>query len=174
MLDELSRRIELLLPVSPDDVKARESGFLSSTEAALLAGTRLTLATARELIQEHALLRRTVVESVEEAPVSPFGTRSYRALARDGQGVIYCHADGRYRGQSFYVRKGIGWLYERVLLGATSRLGLPISNEEMMDGTGYPTSLFEGGYIEWSPQTDVARAVVHTSRGDQVMVERKL
>jgi hypothetical protein len=61
--------------------------------------------------------------------------------------VIYCHANGPHQAATFYVRKGIGWFYERVLLGASSRLDLPITDEQVADGTGYPTSRFEAATL---------------------------
>jgi hypothetical protein len=178
VLDDLSRRIELLLIDSPDKLGAAESDAVSAlaSEGGASGGQceQLPITLATELIKEHARSRRTQAGLIAKASISPFGTNSYRARVTDGKGVIYCHADGKYQGQTFYVRKGIGWFYEQVLLGATSRLGVPTSNEELADGTGYPTSFFEGGYIEWSPKTQVARAVVSTERGDQTLVERKL
>jgi hypothetical protein len=137
-------------------------------------GGRLPVEEAAKLMQEHAKSRRAQIGLIEKAPTSLFGTNSYRARITNGKGVIYCHVDGKLRRQTFYVRKGIGWFYETVIGGASSRLGLPVSNEEVVDGTGYPTSYFEGGYIEWSSKTEVTRAVIYTPEGDRTFLEQKL
>jgi len=129
---------------------------------------------AAAVISEHAARVGVTVGKVTKSPLSPFGTASYRAHASDGKGVIYCHADGAQKARSFYVRKGIGWFYECVLLGVSCRLGLPISNEEIAETTRYPTSWFEGGYIEWSPSTKVARAVIRDKDRDRTLAERLL
>src|SRR6185295_16654208 len=99
---------------------------------------------------------------------------SYRAKVKDGKGVIYCHASGLRQGQAFYVRKGIGFLYEYMLNGSASPLGLPISNEELVDGNGFPTSYFENGLIEWSPTSGIARAILITKEGENVIAEEEL
>jgi hypothetical protein len=167
VLDELSRRIELLLP--------KPLGLMEGP--ALGSHTPLPLLQMEEAakgILQHARQSEVEIGTIERSPTTVFGSASYRARTTDGKGVIYCHIDGSYQGQSFYVRKGIGWFYEILLGGAESRLGLPVSNEEIADGTKYPTSQFEGGYIEWSPITKVARAVLRTSRGDQTLAEKRL
>jgi hypothetical protein len=46
-------------------------------------------------------------------------------------------------------------------------LGLPVSNEELLDGAGYPTSFFENGLIEWSPKTWEAQAYIIGAGGRQ-------
>ena len=179
ILDELSRRIDQLLVGSTAQIGAVG---LRVPPAALAAGalpsnphlTQLSIGSATQLISDYATSRHIQIGPIESAPRSLFNTRSFRARADDGKGVVYCHADGKYEGHTFYVRKGIGWFYEQVLLGAASRLGLPTSSEELADGTGYPISYFEGGYIEWSPKTTVARAVATTSNGVQTLAERKL
>jgi hypothetical protein len=125
-------------------------------------------------INSLALNRKAKVGAIEIAPSSPTGTLSYRAKVRDGKGVIYCHASGIRQGQVFYVRKGIGFLYEYMLNGSASPLGLPISNEELVDGKGFPTSYFENGLIEWSPKTWIARAILTTKEGEKVIAEKKL
>jgi hypothetical protein len=169
VLDDLSRRIELLLPSNFSEPLAA-----SRTNVATDFPSKLAMEEAAKLIQQHARSLATRIEIVEKVPTTLFGTVSYRAKVTDGKGVIYCHANGECRGRTFYVQKGIGWFYETLIGGASSRLGLPVSDEEPADGTGYPTSFFEGGYIEWSPITDVARAVVRTPRGDQTLVEKRL
>lgn len=129
---------------------------------------------AESLIKDLAQQRRTEVKLMEKAPASPFGTASYRARCNDRLGVLYCHASGRLRGHAFYVRKGIGYYYEYLLGGSASPLGLPVSNEELVDGKGFPTSYFEGGYIEWSPKTWVARAVLQTAEGETILGEKRV
>lgn len=53
-------------------------------------------------------------------------------------------------------------------------LGLPTSHEELKDVNGDQISYFEGGYIEWSPKTSVAKAVMTTSSNESIIGERKL
>jgi TIR domain/LGFP repeat len=174
VLDDMVRRIEALIfaPVN----HAGSTTMPKSTESLGPASSadQVSADVAAALIRKHAKCAGVKVGITVKAPVSPFETSSYRAIVNDEKGVIYCHADGHYRGTTFYVRKGIGWFYERVLLGVSSRLGLPITDEEVADGTGYPTSRFEGGYIEWSPKTKVARAVIRSTAGDQTLAERLL
>ena len=81
--------------------------------------------------------------------------------------MIYCHASGAFRGKVFHVRKGIGYYYEHILNGSQCRLGLPVSNEELVSTANFATSYFERGYIEWSPRTSVARAVLYSNQGDR-------
>ncbi|HKI01308.1 MAG TPA: toll/interleukin-1 receptor domain-containing protein [Thermoanaerobaculia bacterium] len=134
----------------------------------------LSIQEAESLILDLAQRRRAGVGPIEPAPVSPSGTASFRAKAMDGLGVIYCHASGALRGQAFYVRKGIGYYYEYLLGGSESSLGLPVSNEELVDGKGFPTSYFEHGCIDWSPKTAVARAVLRTTDGEVIIGEKRL
>jgi hypothetical protein len=137
-------------------------------------GLLLSVEEAQALIWQLAQQRKVEVQAVEAAPASAFGTVSYRARSKDGRGVIYCHATGKLRGKAFYVRKGIGYYFEYELGASGSPLGLPVSNEELVDGKGFPTTYFEGGYIEWSPETGVARAVVQTEQGETVLGEKRL
>ncbi|MEM8963436.1 MAG: toll/interleukin-1 receptor domain-containing protein [Acidobacteriota bacterium] len=132
----------------------------------------LSKSEAESIIQEVAVSRRTEVGSVQAAAESVVGTQSFKARASDGKGVVYCHASGTLRGRGFYVRKGIGYFYEYILQGAESPLGLPVSHEEVVDGNGFPTSFFERGYIEWSPESSVARAVVIVGDQEEVFAER--
>jgi hypothetical protein len=125
-------------------------------------------------IKNLAVKRNAKIGEIEVAPPSPLGTLSYRAKVMDGMGVIYCHASGIRQGQAFYVRKGIGILYEYMLNGSASPLGLPISNEELVDGNGFPTSYFENGSIEWSPKTWIARAILITKEGEKVIAEEEV
>jgi nucleoside phosphorylase len=119
---------------------------------------------ANPLSQEEAqerIKRRTEgwdvkVGMVIAAVKSVMGTMSYYALETNGKGAVYCHADGPRRGEVFRVREGIGWYYQSVLLGAASRLGLPIKDEEST-GKG-AVHEFETGYIEWDRRTSLARA----------------
>ncbi len=134
----------------------------------------LSAAEATVAIANTSAARRTKVGDVEQAPESVGGTKAYRARARDGKGVIYFHASGPLRGQAFYVRKGIGYFYEHALGGSTSPLGLPVSNEELVDGEGFPTSYFENGFIDWSPETSIARAVVKTPDGETELCTMRL
>jgi uncharacterized protein with LGFP repeats len=80
-------------------------------------------------------------------------------------GVVYCHATGAYSRQVFYVRKGISIFYHEDHGGSSGQLGLPVSNEELADGSGFPTSYFEKGLIEWSPTTWEAQAYLTSSSG---------
>ena len=129
-------------------------------------------------IYDFARARGLEVHDVEVAPISLFGTSSFRARIKDGKGVIYCHASGARRNELFLVRRGIGWFYETVLGGSESELGLPVSNEELVDqpeySGGFPTSFFEGGFITWSPETSQVRAVLATAEGDRVIAQQKL
>jgi hypothetical protein len=135
----------------------------------------LLLGNAARLIRQLAATRGVEIGDIQRAPTSPFGTESYRARVKDGQGVIYCHATGYRSGHAFYARKGIGWLYEYVLGGSSSQLGLPTSNEELVEQTRGPASFFEGGRISWSPKTSIARAVLTQEDGSEiVLAERRL
>jgi hypothetical protein len=125
-------------------------------------------------VQKFVIGRNIGIDKLETAPPSPLGTLSYRARVNDGKGVIYCHSSGVLQGEVFYVRKGIGYLYEYVLKGSASPLGLPISNEEVVDGKGFPISYFESGFIEWSPSTCIGRAVVLTNEGEEVIAETRI
>jgi TIR domain-containing protein/LGFP repeat-containing protein len=125
-------------------------------------------------INSLALNRNASITAIEIAPPSLMGTLSYRARVTDGKGVIYCHASGIRQGQAFYVRKGIGFFYEYMLNGSASLLGLPISNEELVDGEGFPTSYFENGFIDWSPTTGIARAILVTREGEKVIAQERL
>lgn len=130
---------------------------------------------ARNAIEKLASEREINIGPVMAAPLSAFGTASYRAYASDGKGVIYCHSTGTQAGRTFYVRRGIGWYYEHVLGGARSPLGLPISNEELVDhGNGAPTSFFEGGYIEWLDERRTVRAFARGARGRDLLGESVL
>ena len=82
-------------------------------------------------------------------------------------GAVYCHASGGRIGEVYYVRQGIGIYYHRHVGGPQSPLGLPISNEELVDPTSLPTSYFEGGFIDWSPKTARARAMLFTPEGEK-------
>ena len=174
VLDNMARRIEALVFAQPIRSESNDPAVIDRSSQLASLSDQLAEDSAAVLIGEHANWAGVKVGSILKAPVSVFGTSSYRATESDGKGVIYCHADGTHRGTAFYVRKGIGWFYERVLLGVVSRLGLPISNEEVAHETGYPISRFEGGYIEWSPKTRVARAVIRSPRGDETFAERML
>lgn len=134
--------------------------------------TALSHGEAESLIRAFGNARHTRFGATDVSCLdSPFGTAAYRARASDGMGLAYCHATGKLRGQVFYVRKGIALLYEDHVGGAVSPLGLPISNEEIIDGKGYPTSFFEGGYIEWSPKTWLAKAFRYADGGAVVIAE---
>lgn len=174
VLDNMARRIEALIFARPNRAGSNDAAEIDGSPESASSLDQVPADLAAVLIGERAKWAGVEVGMTLKAPVSIFGTSSYRATVSDGKGVIYCHADGPHRGTAFYVRKGIGWFYERVLLGGVSRLGLPITNEEVAHETGYPTSRFEGGYIEWSPNTKVARAVIRGTRGDQTFAERIL
>jgi hypothetical protein len=174
VLDDMASRIEALIFAPPNPAESNDAAEVGSSLGQEYSASQVPADVAAALICKHAKLAGVQVGMTVKAPTSPFGTSSYRAEAKDGKGVIYCHADGPHRAAAFYVRKGVGWFYERVLLGVSSRLGLPITNEQVVDETGCPTSRFEGGYIEWSPNTKVARAVIRSARGEQTLAERIL
>jgi len=144
-------------------------GLKKSAESTILSAS-----SAESIIQSFSELRRIKIGHVSVGLKSALGTYSYTAKARDGMGAIYCHASGPLKGQTFYVRKGIGIVYEQFLNENKSKLGLPVSNEELVDGKGYPTSFFENGFIEWSPDTWIAKAVLYTPDGDKVIWEGKV
>ena len=174
VLDDMARRIEFLTSARPTRVESNEVGESYIYPGLAPSVDLVSIDVAAALISEQAKRAGVKVGRTVNAPVSIFGTSSCRAIVSDGKGVIYCHANGPNRAATFYVRKGIGWFYERVLLGAASPLGLPITGELVEDGLGYATSRFEGGYIEWSPNTRVARAVLRSPRSDQTLAERML
>jgi len=174
VLDDMARRIEALTFAPPNRSEANDVGEFRRSVDLASSGDQVSVDVAAALISKHAKRAGVKVGRAVKAPASSFGTSSYRANVSDEKGVIYCHSNGPLRAATFYVRKGIGWFYERVLLGTSSRLGLPITDEQVADSTGYPTSRFEGGYIEWSPYTKVARAVIWSPKGDQTLAERTL
>jgi hypothetical protein len=174
VLDNMDRRIEALVFPPRHCAESNDSAEIDRSSESASSPNQLPADSAAVRIDEVAQRVGVKVGLTLKAPLSVFGTSSYRATVTDRKDVIYCHADGPHRGTAFYVREGIGWFYERVLLGVSSRLGLPITNEEVAPETGYPTSRFEGGYIEWSPNTKVARAVIRSARGDQTLAERML
>ncbi len=134
----------------------------------------LTIEEAKRFIQKAAMSHEINIRDVQGSPDSEFNTKSYKARVTDGKGVLYCHADGKHKGETFYVKKGIGRFYEYVLDGASSKLGLPVSDEKKSNDSECSISLFEGGYIEWSPKTFIARAVIRTEQGDITLDEKKL
>jgi hypothetical protein len=125
----------------------------------------LPLAEAARLINQFVKLRRIDVADIEGGVVSSSGVKAFRAGAIDRMGVVYCHATGPYEGQVFYVRKGISIFFHKDHGGPAGKLGLPVSNEELVDGSGFPTSYFENGLIEWSPDSWEAQAFVLTQSG---------
>jgi hypothetical protein len=125
----------------------------------------LSFAEAARLINQFARLRRTAVVEVREGVTSSSGAKAFSAMTTDGMGVVYCHATGAYSSQVFYVRKGISIFYHEDHGGPSGQLGLPVSNEELADGSGFPTSYFEKGLIEWSPKTWKAQAYLTSSSG---------
>lgn len=153
----------------PDSLQqlAERLGVQISQLPALMASDAEAL--IRQFANAHDISIKPVVEST-----SRLGTAAFKARLKDGKGVLYCHASGQRRGRVFYARKGIGWYYEYVLGGADSLLGLPTSHEEMRDVSGSQISYFEGGYIEWSPKTSMAKAVTTVSGSESVIGERKI
>jgi hypothetical protein len=128
--------------------------------------TVLPIEQASERILKFAMWRRVELEEVKLGERSSSGVQSYKAEAKDKKGAVYCHASGSRIGEVYYVRKGIAHYYFRHAGGPASALGLPISNEEIIDPTGFPTTFFEGGFIDWSPETGKARAILVES-GEQ-------
>jgi hypothetical protein len=148
----------------------RRSLELVAERLGLHAERVLSFSDSVDLIAEFARTRKVEYTVIEPAAQSPFGTHGYRAAVADGMGVLYVHSSGPRIGQTYYVRKGIALLYEQVLGGSKSPLGYPVSNEELVDGKGFPTSFFEGGFIEWSPETAIARAIGRTAGGEAVVL----
>ena len=139
----------------------------------ILEVVRVVPEEAASAIRHFALANGLRVGAVSQAS-SPFGTSAFKVKLLDGKGAIYCHASGPLRGRIFYIRGGIGWYYEHELGGSVSALGLPTSHEEKHDVKGCQISYFEGGYIEWSDTTKLARAVATASGTDYLIGERKL
>jgi hypothetical protein len=140
-------------------VKSRYSAMLGEPE-------RLSWVEAVRLINQFVRLRRIEIADMQEAEVvSSSGARAYYAVATDGLGVVYCHATGAYRGQVFYVRRGISIFFHEDHGGPSGALGLPVSNEELADGSSFPTSYFEKGLIEWSSKTWEAQAYLAAASG---------
>lgn len=182
---------EILVPVFKEHVRlpapfnliqsADLSDWRGDTANAVLASVRkkycdmlgqpdyLPLAEGARLINQFVRLRRIEVSDIEEGIVSSTGAKAYRAAATDGKGTVYCHATGPYAEQVFYVRKGIAFFYHGQHGGPTGKLGLPVSNEELADGSGFPTSYFERGLIEWSPKTSEAQAYLMTPTGREAV-----
>lgn len=118
----------------------------------------LPLAEGARIIGQFVATRKIEVRGVEGEVTSSTGAKAFQARAEDGMGVVYCHRTGPYSGQVFYVRRGISHFYHGDHGGPEGVLGLPISNEEVAEGQGHPTSYFENGLIEWSPKTWEAQA----------------
>jgi hypothetical protein len=141
---------------------------------ALLHSLGSSLGGAREIPFEEAMRlmhkfcehRKVSIVKLLPSDVSSTGAKFVAAAVRDGLGRIYCHLTGGRLGEVDYVRQGISLYYHRHLGGPQSALGLPISNEEIADPTGFPTTFFENGYIDWSPRSREARAVV-IERGEE-------
>jgi hypothetical protein len=111
---------------------------------------------------------------LEASPVSSFGTESFRVRRGDGKSVLYCHASNKEVGRAFYVRKGISYFYHVIVGGPESRLGLPTSNEELVDGHGFPTTFFEGGYIQYDPLKRTAKAYIREGKTHVALAEQVL
>lgn len=143
----------------------------------LLRSMSIVLGGARELATEDAVrrilkfceLRRVRIAEIRQGARSSTGTKYIIAPAMDGMGIIYCHLTGLRLGDVYYVRKGISLYYHLHVGGPGGAMGLPISNEEVADPKGFPTTYFENGFIEWSPTTGEARAVL-TGDGDDVQI----
>jgi len=133
----------------------------------------LAASEAEALIQQLAANRGISIKPIIEV-TSRFGTAAFKSRLKDGKGVLYCHASGQRRGRVFYAQKGIGWYFEYILGGSDSLLGLPTSHEEMRVVNDCQISYFEGGYVEWSPKTSVAKAVTTVSGHESVIGEQKL
>lgn len=121
---------------------------------------RVSEAEAVRLIHQFCIPRRVKLVSSLEAVTSCSGAKAARIKAADGMGAVYCHLSGLYQKQVFYVRKGISYFYHDYHDGPSGPLGLPVSNEELADGSGFPTSYFENGVIDWSPKTGAAQAYI--------------
>lgn len=140
--------------------------LMQSIGSVLGAPPELPFAEAVRLIRKFCEHRKVDAREIEPLASSSTGAKFYRAWAKDRMGAVYCHASGGYIGQVYYVRKGIGIYFHDHIGGAASALGLPISNEELVDSTGRPTTFFENGYIDWSPKTWEARAIVVAAGGE--------
>jgi len=157
-LNKIATRLGLVDTVSSVDAVSNAASFEEATQSVL----------------RFSAVRQIEITAIMQAACSPFSTESFKARLRDRKGVVYCHATGFQKGQVFYVRRGIGWYYEYKLGGSGSPLGLPTSNEERSDSNGHPISFFEGGYIEWTPDTSIAMAVETSSGTNRVIGSHRL
>ncbi len=133
-----------------------------------LGGSReLPIEEALRLVQKFCKMRKIMLDGKSSSGVSSSGAKFIAAQTIDAMGCVYCHMTGSHLGEVYYVRKGISIYFHRNLGGPSSSLGLPVSNEELVDGKGHPTSFFENGYIDWSPITGVARAVLVLIDGER-------
>ena len=186
---EEGRKRGLLFPVRLDDAKIPlvfrelqaadfrnwdgnyqypEFKSLLATLARHLGGVpELPVSEAIRSIKKFCAQRRATIREVVLPQNQTTTTNFVFARADDGAGCVYCHLAGSYIGQTFYVRKGISYYYHVHIGGPASQLGLPVSNEELVDPHGFPTTYFEHGYIEWSHETGVARAAIFTPGGEQ-------
>jgi hypothetical protein len=153
---------------------ARRLGIPESGTKLEPVSQAVSLQYATRSLERFADARQIKIAAITPAAPSPYSTKAFKARLPDGKGVLYCHATGFHEGLVFYVRKGIGWYYEYKLGGSGSSLGLPTSNEERSDRNGHPISFFEGGYIEWSPVTSIAKAVETAMRTNHVIGRRVL
>jgi hypothetical protein len=193
LAEEMKRKRVKILPLLLSDCEVppflagrKHADFRTSTEypaslqqLAVRLGVQssqsppLTASGAEAAINQFAVGRGISIKPLVDA-TSHFGTAAFKSKLQDGRGVLYCHSSGPRRGRVFYVQKGIGWYYEYELGGSSSVLGLPTSHEEKRDVSGSQISYFEGGYIEWSPKTSVARAVITDFGREKVIGEKKL
>jgi hypothetical protein len=128
---------------------------------------KVSTAEAVRLIKQFCDTRRIRLSQDLEEIISSSGAMAVSVQAADRMGTAYCHTSGLYSKQVFYVRKGISIFYHTDHQGPGGALGLPISNEELADGSGFPTSYFENGLIEWNPSTWEAQAYL-LREGDRI------
>lgn len=103
---------------------------------------------------EHSEFGCPVMDAADAGP-SQFRTTGRWAEfnGSDHRAMIFWHKNGAHAGQAYSVHGAIGLLYASMSRDA-SFLGFPITDEYDMPG-GPPgrRSDFEGGYIQWNPQT---------------------
>jgi hypothetical protein len=119
--------------------------FLRSIGQHLGGKRAIPIEEALRLITRFCQHRKVVIEEIGFSGISSSGAQFVSARAKDKMGYIYCHVTGRHLGEVYYVRRGISIYYHEHFGGPASELGLPISNEELVDATKFPTSFFENG-----------------------------
>jgi len=100
---------------------------------------------------------------------SSTGITAYYKELNDGKTAIVYHTKGKYIGELFTVRWGIGWYY-RKFLGPKSFLGLPTSSEFIKKHNGKDGSVnyFEKGMIEYIKNEN--KIIIYKAENENIII----